>query len=345
MTGDRATGPGRLPTGGTRIDRTRPMAFTFDGRSSTGFGGDTLASALLANGIDIVARSIYHGRPRGVVSAGTEEPNALVQVRWPNGIAEPMVRATTTLLEDGLEAWSLAGRGRLETAGDTARFDAAYAHCEVLVVGAGASGCAAAEAARDARPHDRILVVDADPAIEGPGVIVDTTVLGIYDHGYVTAVQRRPTPTTEGRLWHIRAGQIVLATGATERPIIFANDDRPGIMLAGAAVAYIERYSVRPGTRAVVFTTNDTTIRVEAALAAAGIEIAATIDARLGEVVVDTLADDDGRVAAVRDRAPGRPRRSGPDDRPNRRLRPPARVRWLEPERVAVEPGARHAAL
>ena len=152
----------------------------------------------------------------------------------------------------------------------------------------------------DARPHDRILVVDADPAIEGPGVIVDTTVLGIYDHGYVTAVQRRPTPTTEGRLWHIRAGRIVLATGATERPIVFANDDRPGIMLAGAAVAYIERYSVRPGTRAVVFTTNDTTIRVEAALAAAGIEIAATVDARLGEVVVDTLADDDGRVAAVR---------------------------------------------
>ena len=95
--------------------------------------------------------------------------------------------------------------------------------------------------------------------------MADTTALGIYDHGYVTAVQRRPTPSTEGRLWHIRAKRIVIATGATERPIVFANDDRPGIMLAGAAAAYVERYGVRPGDRAVIFTTNGTTDAVAAA--------------------------------------------------------------------------------
>ena len=101
------------------------------------------------------------------------------------------------------------------------------------------------------------------------------TALGIYDHGYVTAVERRPTPTTEGRLWHIRAGRIVIATGATERPIVFADDDRPGIMLAGAAATYIDRYGVRPGERAVIFTNNGTTDVVAAMLAAAGVEVAA----------------------------------------------------------------------
>ena len=289
----------RLPAGGDRIDRSLPIAFEFDGRALTGFAGDTLASALLANGVDIVARSIYDDRPRGVMSAGPEEPNALVQVERADGVSEPMVRATTLPLEDGLRAWSLAGKGRLAAQTDDARFDKRYTHVEVLVIGAGASGLAAAAATRSADPGARVLVLDADPGAAGEGVLADTTALGVYDHGYVTAVQRRPTPRTEGRLWHIRAGRIVIATGATERPIIVADGDRPGIMLASAAAAYVERYGVRPGARAVLFTNNDTTDRVVTVLRAAGVEMAAEVDVRRGESVVGTGADDHGRLASV----------------------------------------------
>src|SRR5688572_26572818 len=274
----------RLPAGGTHIDRSTAVAFEFDGRALTGFAGDTVASALLANGIDVVGRSIYHDRPRGIVSAGPEEPNALVQVVWPGGATEPMLPATTIPLEEGLVVASLAGRGRLETAaGDPGRFDSRHAHCEVLVIGAGASGRRAAAIAQVSNPEDRVLLIDADPAATGDGVRAGMTALGIYDHGYVTAVERRPTPTTEGRLWHIRAGRIVVATGATERPIVFADDDRPGVMLASAARTYIERYGVRPGERAVLFTNNGTTDGVVAALAGGGVDLVATVDARAGD--------------------------------------------------------------
>jgi sarcosine oxidase subunit alpha len=126
------------------------------------------------------------------------------------------------------------------------------------------------------------------------------TALGIYDHGFVTAIERHPTPTTEGRLWHIRAGRIVIAAGATERPIVFADDDRPGIMLAAAAATYVERYGVRPGERAVIFTNNGTTDAVAATLAAAGVEIVATADARAGDLVTGTSGDDGGRLRSVR---------------------------------------------
>ncbi len=290
----------RLPDGGTGIDRSRPVAFTFGGLALTGFAGDTLASALLANGVAEVGRSIYHDRPRGVVSAGPEEPNALVQVHWPNGVEEPMVNAATLPLEDGLAAWPLTGMGRLATPADSTRFDARHAHVEVLVIGAGASGRAAAAEARRADPGARVLLVDADPAATGDDVLADTTVTGVYDHGYAVAVQRRPVHGTEGRLWRIRAGRIVLATGATERLIAFAGNDRPGIMLAAAAATYVRRYGIRPGRRAVVFTTNDTTRDVEAALREAGTEIAAIVDARRGEAVVGTDEDGDGRLVAVR---------------------------------------------
>ena len=125
------------------------------------------------------------------------------------------------------------------------------------------------------------------------------TALGIYDHGYVTAAERRPTPTTEGRLWHIRARRIVLATGATERPIVFADDDRPGIMLAGAAATYVERYGIRPGERAVVFTNNSTTDAVAATLRDAGTDVVEVVDAREGASVVGTTGDDAGHLTAV----------------------------------------------
>jgi sarcosine oxidase, subunit alpha len=289
----------RLPAGGSRIDRSRPIAFEFDGRPLTGFAGDTLASALLANGIDVVARSIYDDRPRGVMTAGPEEPNALVQVERADGVSEPMMRATTLPLEDGLRAWPQTGKGRLVEQRDDARFDKRYAHVEVLVIGAGQAGLGAAAAARAADPTARVLVVDADRAASGEGVLADTTALGVYDHGYVTAVQRRPTERTEGRLWHIRAERIVIATGATERPIVFADNDRPGIMLAGAAATYVERYGVRPGDRAVVFTNNDTTRAVADVVRAAGTDVAAVVDVRRGESVSGTDRDETGRLLGV----------------------------------------------
>ena len=122
----------RLAAGG-RIDRDRPLRFRFDGRDYTGYAGDTLASALLANGVHQVATSIKHGRPRGIMAAGVEEPNALVQIEKP--FPEPMLTATTVPLSDGLEATGLPGQGRLATEADPARYDTMHAHCDVLVVG------------------------------------------------------------------------------------------------------------------------------------------------------------------------------------------------------------------
>lgn len=157
----------RLLTGGTHIDRSTAVAFEFDGRGLTGFAGDTIASALLANGIDVVGRSIYHDRPRGIVSAGPEEPNALVQVRWPDSASEPMLPATTVVLQEGMVVSSLSGRGRLEMGGDDragehgadgrdsgdgGRFDSRHAHCEVLVIGAGEAGRRAAAVAQVSNP-------------------------------------------------------------------------------------------------------------------------------------------------------------------------------------------------
>src|SRR6187431_1220862 len=126
----------RLEAGGSRIDRSRTVQFRFDDREYEGFAGDTIASALLANNVRTVGRGIYTGRPRGVFTAGPEEPNAIVQVRWPNGTSEPSLRATVVEIADGMEAWSLAGRGRLDGE-DHGRFDRKYVHVETLVVGGG----------------------------------------------------------------------------------------------------------------------------------------------------------------------------------------------------------------
>ena len=215
-----------------------------------------------------MGHGIYTGRPRGVFSAGSEEPNAIVQVRWPSGVSEPSLRATVVEIADGLEAWSLAGRGRLEGE-DRGRFDRKFVHVETLVVGGGAAGRAAAAAKRDGR----VLLVDEGPVvepIEGVQVLARATALGIYDHGYVLVAERRPGHRTEGRLWHIRADRIVLATGALERPIPFPGNDRPGIMLASAAAAYVERYGVLPGRRFALATTNDSGSRPPSVLQACG---------------------------------------------------------------------------
>ncbi|MEA5357966.1 2Fe-2S iron-sulfur cluster-binding protein [Amycolatopsis sp., V23-08] len=275
-----------------------PLKFTFDGRELTGFLGDTLASALLANGIHQVATSIKYGRPRGIVAAGVEDSNALVQIEAP--FPEPMLSATTVELYDGLVARGLPGQGRLAAEPDPARYDAKHVHCDVLVVGAGPAGRAAAAAA-----EGRVLLVDDQPdgeAPEGVRFLSRTTAFGIYDDGFVLALERRGEPAaperiSRQRVWRIRARKIVLATGAHERPIVFPDNDRPGIMLAGAARTYLNRYGVLAGQRVVVFTTNDSAYDAASDLAAAGAEIVRIVDAREGYGVIGT--DGDTHITAV----------------------------------------------
>ncbi|TXS53630.1 sarcosine oxidase subunit alpha family protein [Streptomyces sp. uw30] len=334
---------------GGRIDRDRVLRFTVDGRELTGHPGDTVASAMLANGLVEVAPSLYRGRPRGIVAAGVEEPNALLQVD--GSCSEGMLPATAVELYEGLSATTLSGMGRLDPTPDLAVYDKKYAHTDVLVVGAGPAGLAAAAAA--AGSGARVILVDDQPEPGGsllsgtgadlkwvadvraaldaaPDVVVlqRTTAFGSYDDNYVLALQRRtdhlgadaPEGVSRQRLWHIRARQVVLATGAHERPLVFAGNDLPGVMLAGAVRTYLNRYAVAVGSRAVVSTNNDSAYDTVAALHAAGIDIAAVVDARpelsqrAAEVAVATgvrvltgsavvCAAGDGRVSDVAVRA------------------------------------------
>ncbi|MDR7303848.1 sarcosine oxidase subunit alpha family protein [Haloactinomyces albus] len=290
-----------------RIDRDRPVRFRFDGCEYAGYQGDTLASALLANGVHQVGTSIKYGRPRGIMAAGAEDPNALVQIEKP--FPEPMLTATTVELRDGLQACGLPGRGQLATEDDPARYDTMHAHCDVLVVGAGPTGLAAALSA--ARSGARVIVADADTEFGGsllgsgesldraPGtewvrraaaelasysevrLLPRTTVFGYYDDNYLVALEHRGEAAhSRQRVWRMRSREVVLATGAHERPLVFAGNDRPGTMLAGSARTYLNRYAVRPGNRAVVFTTNDSAYAAAIDLHDAGVEIAAIVDAR-----------------------------------------------------------------
>jgi sarcosine oxidase, subunit alpha len=196
------------------------LRFTFAGVEYEGRDGETLAAALVRNGVLGGFRSLYRGRPRGVYTAGEEEPNALVQIG-----SQPLQRATLVQVEDGLVAEPLAGKGRL-LGPDTTRYDAMHAHCDVLVVGAGRSGRAVARPARG-----RVLLVDG--VLDGEEVALGHTwVVGLYPGNYALAVERGR------RLWRIRARHVVLATGAIERPPVFPDNDAPGIMLAGAAARY-----------------------------------------------------------------------------------------------------------
>ena len=313
--------PRRLREGG-RIDRSTELSFTVDGQSYVGHPGDTLASALLAGGVIETGPSIYRARPRGIVSAGVEEPNALLNVRRPGqSVVEPMVPATILELVDGIEATYLSGIGELDPAEDTSVYDKKYVHTDVLVIGGGPAGLAAAGEA--AATGARVILIDDQPELGGsllsePTTTVDgltaqewltriesqlragpevtvltrTSVLGNYDANYVIAVQSRTDhlgadgvgPDLAGvsrqRLWHIRAQQVIVATGAHERPLVFANNDRPGVMLASAVRSYLNRYGVAAGTRVVVATTNDSAYAMLPELAAVGIEIATVVDAR-----------------------------------------------------------------
>ena len=315
------TQPQRLRAGG-RIDRSAELAFTVDGRSYVGHPGDTLASALLAAGVIESAPSIYRSRPRGILTAGVEEPNALVKVRRPGqSVTESMLPATVVELVDGLEAHYLSGVGELDPADDTSIYDKKYVHSDVLVIGGGPAGLTAAGEA--AATGARVILIDDQPELGGSllsdpsatvfgltaqawlarveaqlracpevTILTRTNAFGNYDANYVVAVQNRTdhlgahtggrdlTGVSRQRLWHIRAQQVVVATGAHERPLVFANNDRPGVMLASAVRTYLNRYAVAAGSRVVVATTNDSVYAMLPELITAGIEIAKVADAR-----------------------------------------------------------------
>jgi len=312
------------------------VSVRFDGAEYAAFEGDTLASALLANGVRDGFRSPILGRPRGIMAAGPEEPNAYVAVLEP--WVDVIVPATIVPIVDGLVAESRAGVGDLRDAEPPAALCRhMHRHVELVVIGGTVEGIAAGREA--AERGSRVLVVDErlrDGANARAGgdvtVLRDATALGVYDDGYVVIHERaaRAGAGERGRLlggpavetiWHVRAGRVILATGATERPIAFAGNDLPGVMLAGAAAAFVTRFGVRPGERAVVFTTNDTGHECARVLVDAGCEVVAVVDPRLegdarelsglrADVVrggVVASAEGDGRVerVLVRDQSGG----------------------------------------
>jgi sarcosine oxidase subunit alpha len=351
----------RLPQGGI-VNRDAPLSFQFNGKTLSGFAGDTLASALLANGQHLIGRSFKYHRPRGIIGQGAEDPNALVQL-GEGSRTIPNVRATQTELYSGLvansvncwpsvdfdvmavnqyasrllpagfyyktfkwpaKAWHFyeerirasAGLGTIPNEPDPDRYEHVHKHAEVMVVGAGAAGLAAALAA--SRAGAQILLVD-DQAELGGGLLAEqrqinsmsaydwaksveaelrdnpkvqiltrSTAIGYYDHNFLTVVERRHDHLSESdregvreRLWKVRAREVVLAQGAFERPMIYGYNDLPGTLLAGAVETYINRYAVKPGNKAVLFTNNDNAYSSAMAMLSAGMEVQ----------VVDSRAD------------------------------------------------------
>ncbi|RWI85999.1 sarcosine oxidase subunit alpha family protein [Mesorhizobium sp.] len=351
----------RLPKGGL-IDRQSRLGFSFDGQSLTGHAGDTLASALLANGRQLVGRSFKYHRPRGILTAGAAEPNALMTI-GSGGRTEANTRATMQDLYDGLEASSqnrwpslnfdigslngllspflaagfyyktfmwpakfweglyepfirrAAGLGRATYDADPDRYEKSWAHCDLLVIGAGPAGLAAALTA--GRAGARVIILDEQSLAGGSllsetatiggesapalakrlaneletlpnvRVLTRTTAFGWYDGNVFGAVERAqkhvrdPDPNRPvERMWRIAAKKALLASGAEERPLVFGGNDIPGVMMAGAMRSYLNRFAVAPGQRTAIFTTNDSGYSVARDLEAAGVQLIAVIDSR-----------------------------------------------------------------
>jgi methylglutamate dehydrogenase subunit C len=358
-----AGGAERLATGG-KIDRSQLRSFTFDGKPYNGFAGDTLASALVANGVKLVGRSFKYHRPRGILTAGSEEPNALVELRS-GARREPNTRATSIELYDNLDATSqnrwpsldfdllsinglvapllsagfyyktfmwpaafwekvyepiirrAAGLGRAAHADDPDHYEKAFAHCDLLIIGAGPAGLMAALTA--GRSGARVILAEEDFALGGrllserveidgapaqrwltkteaelrtlPNVRIfsRTTVYGVYDGGTYSALERvndhvatPPAHEPRQRHWRIIAKRSILAAGAIERPLVFGNNDRPGIMLASAVRTYINRFAAAPGRNLVVLTACDDGWQTARDAVAAGLHVDTLIDTRFG---------------------------------------------------------------
>ncbi|UIK04315.1 sarcosine oxidase subunit alpha [Neorhizobium galegae] len=347
-----------------RLTPARTARFTFDGKSYTALEGDTVASALLAHGVHLLGRSFKYHRPRGILSAGPEEPNALIDVSRDAARRQPNVRATVQEVFDGAkiasqnrwpslkfdvgavnnlfspffaagfyyktfmwprEAWvkiyepfirRAAGLGVAPTEEDPDHYANRYAHCDVLIAGAGVAGLTAALSA--AATGQSVFLVDEQPEVGGalhydaattidgqngydwaqatalrlkamPNVTVltRTTVFGYYNHGFLGLVERvtdhvaKPGKSLpRERLWQVRAKKVVLATGSIERHMVFANNDRPGIMLASAARTFLNHHGVAVGRQVGVYTAHDSAYEAAFDLKRAGVSIAAIVDCR-----------------------------------------------------------------
>ena len=348
--------PYRLSTGGRLVDRSKKITFSFDGKTLSGFQGDTVASAVLASGQRVFGRSFKYHRPRGVIGLGSEEMNALIGV-GEGARHEPNLRATQVELYNGLTAvsqnrwpslnWDIgainnkmsrffpggfyyktfmwpqsfwkhvyepfirraAGLGKAPEGRDPDTYEQIHVHCDVLVIGAGVAGLAAAEAA--AANGAKVIIADENPrfggiadisggtidgqsmtdwtaakaaklaAAENVHVLNRTTVVGHWHHNFLMLFERvadhdaalLASGAPRHRLWKVRAHQVILATGSIERPIAFANNDRPGVMLASAARGMVERYGVSPGQSGVVFTNNDDAYQTALVLKNAGVGV------------------------------------------------------------------------
>ena len=346
---------------GGLVNQKKSISFTFNGQILTGYEGDTLASALLANNKKLVGRSFKYHRPRGIVTSGSEEPNAIMEIGH-GAHKEPNTKATITQLYNGLEAnsqnhrgplsfdlmaitdflspllgagfyyktfmwpkafWekiyepairNSAGLGTLSTESDPDTYDKGFRYCDILIIGAGASGLSAALTA--ASSGAKVILADEDflmggrlntetlkidgisgskwakntvaklSVMENVTLMSDTTIFGVYDHGIYGALENRASESREDNYkprqvnWRIYAKRSILCAGAIERSIAFGNNDRPGIMLASAVRSYANRFAVATGDKVSVYTNNDDGWNTARDLTLKNVRVVAVIDSR-----------------------------------------------------------------